>query len=373
MEKINTNNYEAYMMDYLEGQLPPEQVKELEHFLDSNPGLREEMKELEQMYLVPSEESYDDKDGLKKQLTLDEPGYSHFDELCISRVEGTLTRSQVEIFDRMLKGSAERQKIYRQYALTRLQPDLSARYPDKASLKKKRPKVLSMWGVYSAFSLAASVVLLVTLYVLLPSPHEPAIPSHTTNAAINVREVPVAEDQSATNPVDVAATIPLKIDHKKLSSQLIVEGNSGRSPFQKVAGSKADHSEAGRIGENPIEADRSLASVQHLEPQLGIDAPGSFAYAGLAVPHMPGTKQPASRIEFDTYQKLDRFLERRVNHALQQRPEFSIWDIAGAGLKGISRITGKELALERRYNQQGELQTLAFKTENFSLSTKIKE
>jgi hypothetical protein len=368
MEKINSDNYERYMMDYLEGQLSPGQAEELEHFLDANPGLREEMKDLEQMYLVPAAQAYDGKDRLKKQLTLDEPGYSHFDELCISRVEGTLTPSQEEVFDRMLDGSAEKQKIYRQYALTRLQPDLSAKYPDKASLKKKHHKILSAWGVYSVFSLAASVVLLVALYVLLPSPHETTMPSHSQKTGINVREVPVAENPSATNPMDIEATIPLKIDYKKLSSQLIIEAGSGGIPFQKEAGSEAGYSEA-----DGLETDRSLASLKPMKPQLGIDASDPVAYAGLAVPHMPGDEQPASRTEFDTYQKLDRFFERRVNYALQQRPEFSIWDIAGAGLKGISKITGKELALERRYNQQGELQTLAFKTENFSLSTKIKE
>lgn len=356
MEKITRDNYERYMMDYLEGQLSPEQVRELEDFLNSNPGLREEMKDLEQMYLVPSAEAYDGKENLKKQLTLDEPGYSHFDELCISRVEGTLTPSQVEVFDRMMEESGERQKIYRQYAMTRLQPDLSVGYPHKASLKKKGGKTLPMWGIYSRIALAASIALLVSLYVLLPSPHETTTPVHTTKAGMNVREVPVAESPGATSPMDVDPAIPLKIDHNKLSSQLTVEAKP--------------------VGENRISRSgvgRSLASVQHLEPQLGMDAPDPVAYAGLAVPHMPGAEQPARRIEFDTYQKLDRFLERRVNYALQQRPEFSIWDVAGAGLKGISKLTGKELALERRYNQQGELQTLALKTEHFSLSTKIKE
>jgi hypothetical protein len=81
------------------------------------------------------------------------------------------------------------------------------------------------------------------------------------------------------------------------------------------------------------------------------------------------------RNTFGPYQKVDRFLERQ-NYALKntiQNQKFSLWDVAELGIEGISKLTGKDLTLERRYNQDGELQHLAFKTESFRLSTNLKE
>jgi len=47
MEKINRHNYEAYFLDFSEGNLSSRQIAELEEFLDENPELRAELDEFE--------------------------------------------------------------------------------------------------------------------------------------------------------------------------------------------------------------------------------------------------------------------------------------------------------------------------------------
>ena len=47
MKKINTHNYEAYFLDYTEGNLNESQIRELKKFLNVNPKLKEELHDFQ--------------------------------------------------------------------------------------------------------------------------------------------------------------------------------------------------------------------------------------------------------------------------------------------------------------------------------------
>lgn len=54
---INKDNYEAYFLDYLEGNLSEKDKKELELFLIENPKLGEELKAYDNsLFLIPDME-----------------------------------------------------------------------------------------------------------------------------------------------------------------------------------------------------------------------------------------------------------------------------------------------------------------------------
>ena len=50
--KINRDNYEAYFLDYFEGQLSLEMVEEVLMFADQNPDLRNVLEDFEAVSLV---------------------------------------------------------------------------------------------------------------------------------------------------------------------------------------------------------------------------------------------------------------------------------------------------------------------------------
>lgn len=64
---INKDNYEAYFLDYLEGNLSEKDKKELELFLKENPKLGEELKAYDNsLFLIPDMEiSFKEKESLR--------------------------------------------------------------------------------------------------------------------------------------------------------------------------------------------------------------------------------------------------------------------------------------------------------------------
>ena len=53
--KINRDNFEAYFLDYHEGQLGPEMEAEVMHFVELNPDLQTLFNEFEPIHLVADE------------------------------------------------------------------------------------------------------------------------------------------------------------------------------------------------------------------------------------------------------------------------------------------------------------------------------
>lgn len=344
-----------YVIDYLEGHLPQEQEQEMKRFFRDHPDLEQELRDLEQTRLVPAGDAFPDKERLKKQLTLDDAGYSHFDELCISRLEGELTDEQARVFDRMVEASPERHHAYALYQKTRMAPDPAIMFEGKDDLKKggssRKP---ALRALYPWAARAASVLLLAGMYLFFPSPDSAVAPLPSAGPMRTAQQTTVAGVDDAGQVVPDPNTITHQIAYNRIAPELHMEVQNTLPP-------------------QPVFAEEET-SMQPLQARYGMSFDAEPFYAGIRIPELPLEEFRERGGTFDSYQKLDRFLNRRVDYALastMQRSDFSLWDVAGAGLKGISKITGKELALERHYNPEGELQRLALKTESFSFSTRV--
>ncbi|HCA83102.1 MAG TPA: hypothetical protein DEP18_04895 [Flavobacteriales bacterium] len=95
---INRHNYEAWFLDYSEGNLSAEQVAELFLFLDQHPELRSELEEFDNILLEDDTSSFDKKEALHKiNFTQDE-----FESLCIKEIEGSLSSDEKAILEKIL-------------------------------------------------------------------------------------------------------------------------------------------------------------------------------------------------------------------------------------------------------------------------------
>ena len=63
---ITRNNYESYFIDYLDGNLSPVKLRELNAFLLLNPDLAEQLEELPTNRLKVPEINYPNKSLLRK-------------------------------------------------------------------------------------------------------------------------------------------------------------------------------------------------------------------------------------------------------------------------------------------------------------------
>lgn len=162
MEKINKHNYEAYFLDYLEGNLSAEEKADLFAFLEENPALKKELDiELNDVTLNPSSLVFADKNNLKVE---DESilSLNTAEVWMIESLEKNLNASkQKELEDFIEKHQL--QKTFSTYQATVLKPDLSVVYSDKRKLKVATGIVIPF---YARVAAAAAVgLLLIGVYL----------------------------------------------------------------------------------------------------------------------------------------------------------------------------------------------------------------
>lgn len=132
--QINRDNYEAYFLDYAEGNLSGDQLAHLELFLDANPDLREELEEFQNMSLdFADDASFEDKSALKKSeasvITLD-----NCEDFFIAYHEGDLSTSEQAVVDAFLAEHPNQQELFDEFGKVELEADASVQFDLKTNL-----------------------------------------------------------------------------------------------------------------------------------------------------------------------------------------------------------------------------------------------
>lgn len=70
MKRIHILNYESYALDYLEGELPPEEQQAFEAFLEQHPEVAAELEGLDEVQLMPPAITYPDTSALYRRRTV---------------------------------------------------------------------------------------------------------------------------------------------------------------------------------------------------------------------------------------------------------------------------------------------------------------
>ncbi|MDP1747186.1 MAG: hypothetical protein Q8L90_16545 [Bacteroidota bacterium] len=129
---INKNNYEAYFLDYHEGNLTPVQVADLLFFVEQHPELKEEFENFENFSLEDfSSIEFENKSSLKKEITLDNK-----EEYFIRAVENELNPSEIALLNNFLKHHPQFFVDLELFQKTKLSLDTSIVYEQKNSLKR---------------------------------------------------------------------------------------------------------------------------------------------------------------------------------------------------------------------------------------------
>lgn len=158
--KIEISNYEVYVLDYIDGALPPDTRLSFESFLAAHPTIANEIEELETLDLTLDQPKVEiDKKALMMELN----GSSHIHEdnyemaFAIEPESATVTEF-VELNPKL-------EREARLYAATRLKPDPTITFGAKSELKKALP----IWEVMSnnTWRAAAAILVLIGLISVL--------------------------------------------------------------------------------------------------------------------------------------------------------------------------------------------------------------
>jgi hypothetical protein len=129
---INKNNYEAFFLDYHEGNLTPAQVAEVICFVEQYPELKEKLESFENFTIEDfSTFEFQNKSSLKKEITVDNK-----EEYFIKSVENILNTSEIGLLNDFLKRNPEHANELALFRKTKLKVDTSIVFENKNELKK---------------------------------------------------------------------------------------------------------------------------------------------------------------------------------------------------------------------------------------------
>ena len=342
--KITRDNYEAYFLDYLEGNLDENLVDDFLKFLQENPDLKEELSLMDFAPLEPINTFFSKKEKLYKEKYDDE---KEFNLAAIALIEGDISKSEKAQFDAYLLNHPEKQKEVQQFQQTKLQPDETVVFAHKNKLyRRSLGKAIFLWSSRAA----AVLVVALAIYFYIDQSGEDII-NKSRLAVVENQEggrTPATAEAEDIEPIIEIKAIPAGQENEVKPKAI----PTLREPFQKNTGYE-------NIAEirTPIETPPKLYS-----------RPAALH----AATKQPEVKLAAMTITLpDDYQVIEE--ERYLVDIVKEKTglnHLSVNKVAKAGLKLVSNFTKDNFNFET--NQEGEITELNYDSRllAFSIPTK---
>lgn len=232
--KIKRDNYEAFFMDYLDGNLDESVVNDFIEFLQQNPDLKEELTSFESVSLHPEDITFNQKNKLFKERLDSE---DNFNKAAIDYIEEEISDTEKVEFQNYLDKHPEKKRDYALFSLTKLHPDESIVFRNKNKIRRRTiGKTILLWSG----SVAAILILAFGIFTFIDRSSDVIAPSNTiaeledkdkkTESPVDINKVPV--DQKKKDPVKLKKETtkpPLKKpDQKAKPKNSLRESTEGR-------------------------------------------------------------------------------------------------------------------------------------------------
>jgi hypothetical protein len=366
--KIDRHNYEAFLLDKLEGKLSPDKQQELENFLLLNPDCAGELTEQDVWILEDENLPFQRNQLLKKDFPDHNSilGDHNFDMFSIARMEGDLSGDQIEAHQAMVEADEQKADQWRQWQLVRL-VDKTLLFAGKDKLKRKKiTNGRMIW--MSVISAAAAVALLIILFRT-----DPDLPQRESYNQVSQEKI--TQQEESTQQAEPA----------QLKELLSVEEPA---PFPtSPAGTDPSDQQDGNISEpaeamEPVHLSESSVNLEsepqsYIQPKAVAPSASLFNRTSMAREadsdeieplHIPVV--PLQNSGLTLAQISDLGVQEMIEEYAEEK-DFSLWKIASAGIKGINKLTGSEISLMASRDDEGEISGYRLKSKRFSLTRPI--
>ncbi len=213
--KITRENYEAYYLDYLEGNLGAEESAQLQSFLLVHPELEVDFDGLNSLSLAHTPPlQHDFKRGLKQvDMLNDEISEQNAEDLIIAHFEGFLSEKRAEELILFVRTNEYFQQLFHTHERIRLEASAQEIYPNKGDLKRKSNRIVPLLYLSGA---AAAILILFFAYQF----NDPAGTQDNAPVTAQKKIEPKTEKQgSEVQPSDVPqpfswSTSPIEIENQ---------------------------------------------------------------------------------------------------------------------------------------------------------------
>ncbi len=354
--KINRNNYEAYFIDYLDGNLDEKLVDDFLEFLQQNPDLKDELTLFQSVSLEPENIQFSKKEKLyKNKFDLED----NFNQASVASLEGDFNNDEKTEFENYLKSHPEKRKDFQLFKKTKLQPNLSIHFDKKRNLyRQSKSKTIVMWGI----RIAAVLILAFTFYVLADRYSNNKITE--TNVAVNQNETPQKQNPEKVTSVETKKQTESTEDQgqktEKKPDVKTIEPNVNK-PIQKLDNSMRENNN-GRTDEKDVLIVRTPVEALETVPRLSASLDTKQPKATLGNIHFVIPEEQVNKDD-----------ERLLADVVKEKAginKLSFGKIAKAGLNLVVSISKDKLTYET--NESGNVTEIKYDSRllAFSIPTK---
>lgn len=228
---INRHNYEEYLLDFMEGNLPAHEVDAVLLFLEENPDIKSEFEGIEESVIPIEESKFTAKDSLKKDLSHDIEGITRFEQLSVACLEKDISKDELIELNVIINKSEHKALEHQTIQSLKIIPDSDVKYPYKRQLKHYQLPKFRFLAI-ATMSVAASAAALIGLSILLRTENvQRAVAVHAFDFhKENTRTIVIKENKGSnvdkTNTVLYAEVQENKVNNGVEKVQEIVNNQS---------------------------------------------------------------------------------------------------------------------------------------------------
>ncbi|MCB9014497.1 MAG: hypothetical protein H6541_01795 [Lentimicrobiaceae bacterium] len=375
---ISLQNYEEFIIDYLDGKLDTVEVAELLLFFEQNPDLKEEAAEIGLFTLEPEARlTFEFAEALKQPadndaIHLNTGNYEHY---FIAAHEGDLSEKGTVAVEQFLNQHAELRHEFNLYKAARLRPNKEIYYPAKAELKRK---VIAAWrNIFYYGAAAASILILISIYLRISPESDKSlqdtiggIEQPTIKATARIEN---SEKENEILPSAKQADIlenapkPHGVVRQKTIIKETVKANAGNKPIEENLSPLPQKHFINVSSPTPESQQRNFYSDLYEDIRLSQE----IMLAGLETRESDDVNdnQPEILTRFKAGRRANSLLSSGAQIASQIPENLNGWLLADIGISGINMLTDNDLKLQRDVNTNGEVSNIRLSEggKNYSL------
>jgi hypothetical protein len=357
--EINRSNYEIWLIDLLEGNLSKTEAEQVTLFLEQNPDIGDEFDALKSPAPKISEGKFKHKESIRKSAA--EIPDSQFELLCVSFHEGDLGSESSAELREILDSSADRRKTFDLFGKLRLVPS-SAEYKNKKLLLRITPVQRVLRNSLIGLSMAAALALFISISFLTVR----YFTDKSRNTASDFPVFPSLEEKYFEIPAGSAIRIYHSVNLQIVKRTEPVNNYTAAITVSDtvVKAEVKESTEDLRISSIPItmicltaDEDRHLTGSSSLIPMK------PFVNIHPEEVYMSNVERFVAKV----------FREKILGEKVTKETPLKAYEIAEAGVEGLNKLLGWEMALNERNDENGELKSVYFSSKILKFNAPVKK
>jgi hypothetical protein len=354
------SNFEIWLLEWLDGTLTGQQAEKFRIFLEENPDLKDDAEFLSQSRLCPGNKSFPGKSLLKKSAA--DLSSAQVEYLSIAYLENDLSPDQREDLQQSIEQNSESKALFDSLQKIRLIPPTS-RYKHKNRLRKPAPGAVLLRISYIGLSAAATIALIILSITFLP---------HFSPSSENLSDL---NSFTSGEPFEVSAHVLKGPEEEITIRENIKHHVAGNIPviLSQIKNERDNLTTAPDSSPAIFKKTVSVFRIDSL-PDFNIDLNEQLSNHLLAASSI----NIKDELLADERNRLSRFItrifrEKILNDNTGSDTPLKPYEIAAAGIDGISRLFGFEMALVGVTDVGGDLKSIYFSSRILKFNAPVRK